>query len=524
MLKHKLLAAVALGALGTWGARSADAEPAWCKGAKFDDDLDLRDLSSPDAEKAMVTFAHAACAPSAEAKARLADIEKTRAAWGKRLGMVEADWADVIAWIATREGRDLKLEYSTKDLTQYTPIDQYKAFADGLPVLEGRRWEFKNAIYIADVFDTNLSEVGRYGYIEECLKASGGVATSAPPAADWAICQYDIDRFDRAKFDAELRADKVHTGDVKMKLRFQAMDLKKRLAAHAENVAKAKKLDPVYPRMFEIAAAGRTEWEAGLGKNTELLALVRKMNAALWSKSRKAIEGCEAPTRAAVQAAIAKLPASTWKGMKDTKQSHVGFASQAAPVLMADPEINLATEAFVMCDQKSSTSHFFAAAVVKAPPFRGPRTMGFARMLSEKLTLDDLEAKIVWPNNERPYHRGMSDIASEGGVIDKVTVDGDTAIVSQEKVYEKVEDCLESHYGKRILRVNPNGTVDYELICDKWGIVQYDETPRDSKLDKAWAPLLEKGMRFSASGRDLIAIWPNKKSDTPTWILGVNVK
>src|SRR5688572_1215983 len=128
MLKHKFLVAVALGALGTWSVRSASAEPAWCKGASFDRDLDLRDLSSPDAEKAVVTFAHAACAPTAEAKARLADIEKTRAAWGKRLGMTDADWADVIAWIATGEGRNIKPERSTKDLTQYTPIDQYLAF------------------------------------------------------------------------------------------------------------------------------------------------------------------------------------------------------------------------------------------------------------------------------------------------------------------------------------------------------------------------------------------------------------
>lgn len=524
MLKPKIVVAVALGVLGTWSVRSASAEPAWCKGGSFDRDLDLRDLSSPDAEKAVVTFAHAACAPTAEARARLADIEKTRAAWGKRLGMTDADWADVIAWKATGEGRNLKPERSTKDLTQYTPIDQYLAFVDGFPSLDGYGGDFENPVYLADIFDITLSEVGRYAYIESCLAATTSVASKAPPAATWALCQHDVERFDLAKFHAELRADKAHPGDIKMKLRFQAMDLKKRLAAHAENVQKAWKQDPVYKRMFEISAAARTEWASGLGTNHELLALVQKMNAAIWSKSRKAMEGCEAPTTAALLAAVGKVPASTFKGMKDQRYDpSAGFAAAAGPALMTFPEASLAAEAYIMCHKDGGTSNFLYEYLTKTSAFRGPRTMGFARMLSEKLTLDDVDEKIYWPDNRRPYRR-QPIVASAGGVVAKTTIEGDKVVVKLEKLIEKSYGCVKSHYGKKILRINANGSVDYELICDEEGVLEWDQTWSDFNLDKKWAPLLEKGVKFSVSGGDVIATWPNGKSETPNWFLGVKLK
>lgn len=524
MLKHKILVAAALGALGTWSARSALAEPGWCKGASFDRDLDLRDLSSPDAGKAVVAFAHAVCAPTAEAKARLADIEKTRAAWGKRLGMAEADWADVIAWKATGEGRNIKIERSTKDLTKYTPIDQYLAFVEGFPPLEDRSATFENPIYIADILDMNLSEVGRYAYIEKCLAATTTVVNPPPPpAATWALCQYDIDHFDMAKFHAELRADTAHKGDIKMKLRFQVMDLKKRLAAHAEKVQKAWQQDPVYKRMFEIAAAARTEWVGGVGKNTELLALVQRMNAALWSRSRKAMEGCEAPTEAALRAALGKIPASTFKGMKDQRYDpSAGFAAAAAPALMTFPEAALAAEAYTIC-HKGGTSNFLYKAVSEAAPLRGPRMMGFARMLSEKLTLDNVDEKIYWPDNRRPFVRDVL-ANSTGGVVAKASIEGDKVVVKLEKLIEKSWGCVKSHYGKRIVRINPDGKVDYELICDEEGELQWDQTWSDFHLDKKWAPLLKKGVKFSISGGDVIALWPNGKSETPNWFLGVNIK
>ena len=61
---------------------------------------------------------------------------------------------------------------------------------------------------------------------------------------------------------------------------------------------------------------------------------------------------------------------------------------------MAIPEASLAAEAYIMCHKDGGTSNFLYEYLMKTSAFRGPRTMGFARMLSEKLTLDNVDEKI----------------------------------------------------------------------------------------------------------------------------------
>ncbi|KAB2899792.1 MAG: hypothetical protein F9K40_09920 [Kofleriaceae bacterium] len=524
------VAAVLVGALTFASPPVAAAEPAWCKGASFDGEPDLRDLSSKDAERAVATFAHAACVPSPEASANRAEIEKSRAAWGKRLGMTDADWADVVAWVNANEGRNTRLTYSTKDLSQFTPLDHYKAIVDGFD-RGGGNGAYVDPIYVADALDQGLSHVGRFAYIEACLKAETSVASSAPPAATWALCQGDIEAFDLAKFHEELRADGAHAGDGKMMLRFKAMDLKQRLDEHARRVQAAWKLDPVYKQMFDVAAAARGEWAAGLGKHTKLLELVRRMNSAWWSGSRKQYEGCEAATAAALEEAVGKLPATTWKKMKDERfDPFGGFAKTAGPVLVAVPEINLAAEAYVLCRPKTGTADFLAYNAQDTVGYRGPRTMAFSRMLTEKLTLDDLTEKIYWPETERPYRRSGGVVGSAGGVIAKTKVEGDVATVTLERFIVKRKECVQSHQTNRISRILPDGTIEYERVCDKTGIVEYDQTWGDFQIKAVYAPLLKKGVKFSAvqspegGPADLLVLWPNKKTEEPSWLVGAKVK
>jgi hypothetical protein len=102
-------------------------------------------------------------------------------------------------------------------------------------------------------------------------------------------------------------------------------------------------------------------------------------------------------------------------------------------------------------------------------------------------------------------------------------------VVTLERFIVKRKECVESHRGKRISRINPDGTIDYELICDKMGIVEYDQTWADFKIKAVYAPLLKKGVKFSAvnandGAADLLVTWPNKKTDVPSWLLGAKVK
>jgi hypothetical protein len=523
--------AIAAGALGAFlHVGTAAAEPAWCKGASFSDEPDLKDLSSNDPEKVMTTFALAACKPTPEVTAHAADIEKNRAAWGKRMGMTENDWADMVAWIAAGEGRSVKLEYSTKDISKFTPIDNYKAIVDGF-ARGGGEGPYRDTIYVADMLDRTLGEVGRFAVIGECLKASTSVTSSAPPAAEWAICQGDVEKFDLAKFHAELRADAVHGGDAKMMLRFRAFGVQKQLKDHAAAVEKAWGVDPVYKKMFDVSAEARRDWAGGLGKNTALLDLALQLDSAYLAGSRKQFDGCEDKTSEALVTAVGKIPASTFAKMKDERfDPFGGFAKTAGPVLAANPEVALASIPYILCRPKMGTADFLAYYLQDTVAPRGPRSLALAKMLGEKLTLDDMNERLYWPSTLMPYRRSGGVVGSAGGVIAKTKIEGDFIIVELERFIVKRKECVQSHTTKKISRILPDGTLEYERICDKMGIVSYDQTWADFKIKKVYAPLLKKGVKFSAvngyndKGADVIVLWPNKKTEMPNWLLGARIK
>lgn len=509
--------------LSATGAGSATAAPDWCKGASFSGDADTSKLSSSDATEVVVELAHATCAPTAETEASRAQIDKARQAWGQKLGLGDTDWADVIAWVNAGSGRSVKLDFSTRDVAQFTPIDQYKAISDGFP-RPGGNGNYRDAIYVTDALETALSQTGRYAYVKQCLAAEA--------AATWALCQEDIEKLDTARLLEELRGDAAHGGDVKMMLRFELRELPQRLEQHAAAVQAAWKLDPVYKQMFEAAATGRREWHAGVGQDRKLLDLVQQMDSASWAASRKQLEGCQEKTAAALEAAIARLPAATFKGMQDERDDLFGgFAKNAGPALMAVPEVNLAASAYVLCQPDTGTGDFLAYYLAETVGQRGPRTAAFSRMLNEKLTLDDLNARLEWPETSRPYRRVGGSMGSVGGVVASTKIEGETVIVTLERLIVKANECVESHRTNRISRILPDGTIEYETICDKMGIVSHDKTWGDFKIRKVFAPLLKPGVKFSSVlGRndngvaDVIALWPQKTAEKPSWIAGAGVK
>ena len=522
MKKVKLLAFLVFSA-----ASPAFAAPDWCKGASFDDTLDAGDLSSDDPEKVVVALAQATCAPTPETEAHASEIEASRQAWGKRLGMSDADWGDVLGWVQSGRGRRVKLEPSTKDATKLTPIDQYVVLTEGFP-RPGGNGNYRDPIYIADALDANLSQVGRYAYVRSCLALEADTS-GTPPAASWALCQEDLDRLDVGKLGEDLRADTAHGGDVKMQLRFELLGLKARLAEHAEHVQAAWKLDPVYKQMFETAAAGRRDWDEGLGKNRALTDLALQMDSAFWSSSRRQLEGCEEKTAAALVAAVGKVPAATFKAMKDERfDPYGGFATTAGPVLAAIPEVSLAAAAYVLCQPTTGTGDFLAVYLQQTVGYRGPRTSAFSRMLAEKLTLDDLNARVRWPETERPYVRRGGTMGSAGGVIAAVKPDGDTVTVTLERFIVKQNECIESHRTNKLRRIQPDGTLEYELICDKMGIVSHDQTWGDFHIRGAFASLLKPGVKFSSvngeKSADVIVMWPSKTAEMPSWLLGASLK
>jgi hypothetical protein len=508
--------ASALAWVGHPSSASADV-PAWCGGATFKDRLDLNDLSSKDPEKIVVTFAQAVCAPTPEAEAHKAEIETARQAWSQKLGMIEADWADVVAFA---KGKSYKITASTNNFAAYTPIDQYVAITERFSQRPG----VDDYLYVADMFEQQMTEVGRLGIIERCLGYH-----SDTPSVEWAICQPDIDKLDMAKFATQLRSDTAHLGDMRMTLRFAAYEDSKLLKDHVAEVAKLFKRDDAYKRIFDITAKARTEWESGPGTNTQLLALVQQMDSAAISQSRKQIEGCEPKTTAALTAEVSKVPASVFKGMHDTRYNE-SFATTAAPALTAFPAVNLAAIAYSLCQPKAATTKFLTNGLQETAGYRGPRTAALTRISSENIELDDKNAHVSYPGfDSRPYRANIHSDLSVGGAIASTKVEGDIVTVTLEPMMVTYDDCVVSHTTNKISNIRNDGRVEYQSVCDRSAMVAHDEAWGPFAVKKMYAPLLKKGVVFSLVTADngdaeIVAIWPNKKAKVPNWIVGGKVK
>jgi hypothetical protein len=344
----------------------------------------------------------------------------------------------------------------------------------------------------------------------------------------WGICQADFERFDLTKLLAELRSDTAHDGALKMKLRVATIDLPKRIQDHAAEVQQMRKRDAGIHKLFELAASARAEWSSGIGKNTRLLDLVLAMESAQRAQSRKQLADCGPRTAAALADAVASLPAKAFAAMRDERNNPVaGFASSAGPVLAQSPAVNLAAIAFTLCTPESGTSLLLATSLSAGPPLRGPRNAALARIRAANITFDKLNATLSYPS-PRPYGErypgGRLSVASRGGVVRVVKRSGDVVTVEVEKTLDKQQDCLKSRNTGRVSRIRPDGSVEYERVCERSGTVVHDHTWTPFQLAAKHAPWLKPGVQFSAVDADVIAIWPSKNAKAPSMVLGAEVK
>ncbi|MEJ7599963.1 MAG: hypothetical protein WKG01_18800 [Kofleriaceae bacterium] len=535
----KLIAASVVAMLGHVGTASAGV-PGWCKDASSETSYNLKDLSSTEVLKVISTLALATCKPTPEARAAAAQIEASRQAWGKKLAMIDADWADAVAYAqASTSGRGVPPApvLSLKDYATATPLDQYAAIASKVRIDAGGDVEFQDTDYAADMFEPNLSEVGRFAFVEACVDYKP-YALAAP--ARFAQCQGDLDGFDRTKFATQLRGDTAHpeARAYKMYLRWQVYTLPQRMAKHAEEVKKIVTKDPDYKKWWTAAAAGRAQFAATVGTNKALMALATKMDGAFIVQSRKLMEGCEAATEAALQKAVAeKVPASAFKDaprdMPREKYDYMGpsdrkdppnFGDFAGPVLADIPELMFALGPYLECHKSGDVLGTYVKGLFKLTPgYRGPRRAALAAVMREKIELDDLNDKVTYPYGAQPFDIGNA-FGTQGGVVASLKEEGEYVTVSFEKKSGKEKACVQSHYTKRVLRVNSDGSLSYELLCDKWGMVEYDDTPADMRVSKLFKPLLRKGVQFSRFGDVVVAVWPSKSAKVPSHILGVQVK
>jgi len=201
-------------------------------------------------------------------------------------------------------------------------------------------------------------------------------------------------------------------------------------------------------------------------------------------------------------------------------------------VLVNNPQVNLAANAWTQCHPGTPTADWLNAMLQQTFGVRGPRSAAWIALMNEKFTFDDVNARAPQhpdPSDGVPYRRTGGSPSSAGGVVNTVKAGKDGATVALQKTKVKTLDCVKSHRTNRVTRIRSDGSLDYEAICDKTAMVEHDTTWADFKVNPAQTALLKKGVVFSsyyASGSvaDVIAIWPNKGATTPSMVLGAKVK
>lgn len=528
-MKTWLLVAAMLAPQVAWAGPSA-----WCKQKTEASEYDLPKLKSHDmANDAMIELiGELSCSPDSGVEAHRRDVDAARAEWSKKLGMSDADWADVAPFAEARQGEFLKADFSVKGFDKMTPIDQYKAIRESFQDSSG---DVTDALYVADVLDARLSETGRMAFIRWCLEDStGGVHDNV---VRWAICQPDIDKFDANKIFAEVKSDTAHGGAARMWLRIKAYEVAGDLKEYAKKKAAALKQDGEYAKVFDTAVKARAEWAKTVGSNSKLLEVALGVDSGVLFHSRKLLDGCEQKTQDMLAAEIAKLPAGTFQGMMDVRDDpYAGFAGKAGPKLVANPSIHLAASAFLMCEPKNPSADFLGGFLEWLPGARGPRSFAIGEIAtaSASFKFDDTSAgKLAFPQfNERPYMRSGGKPDSAGGTVKSVKKDKDVLVVSLEKTFVNGEICSKSHRGRAdriVIETATSARVEYESICDKWEPHKFDTTWSDFKIDPKFEKLLKPGVVFSSTygggeKADVIAIWPSKTAKTPSWVLGATLK
>ncbi len=406
------------------------------------------------------------------------ELESAKKKWSAKLDMQEQDWADAAEWASMDQGSRMNTDLKHDKKRAWSSLTPGQQFA-----LIDYDFNEDGPAYAADALGSKLSEIGRYAYIKSCLKAQDDKA----PAV-WAMCQPDIDAFDKKKFSNELRMDTGISGAERMEIRLRYETFDAELKQHAEDVKKLQAKDAGYAGMFKTAAAGAAEFTAKA--DPELLKLMADMDDARATNSRKAFDGCSDRAFAAWKKAVSAIPQKKFANFK-RERGNENLIVQAMAVVIGDPNGYLATVASYICDglggDRNNMDYFAKAqgnTASRWPGFRGPRTAAFTAMLLAGVTLDDRDARIEWPESRHGWmEQNMSSSGGGEGIVAKVDIKGDKAKVTFKKQMEKQEQCTNWKSSNKIVQITSSGSLIYESWCTASKSVTVDTSspPQDVK-------------------------------------------
>lgn len=499
-------------------AGTAAAAPAWCKGGPNKPHYNAKQMfSETDPDRALDAIVAASCYPDDEIAPLTKQIEKLRATWSKRLGLTEADWEDAaeFAHLPRHLRGDTRIAVTNRQAawSAYSPLDQYGALNDA-------DIGSVDAAYLADAFGAKLTQLGRLGYVADCLESS-----STDPAVAWAMCATDAAALDAGKIAAEIRADTTHSAADRMTARMAAYELLAiKLPKYQADVKALTEKDPAYAKMFSLGRDAHAQWAK---VDARWVALADALDDARVTGSRKASAGCTAKTWEAWKTVIAATPAKRLATIH--AQPGNNFAQQLVGMLIAEPDGYLAALTLNECAKLEGKEDYLSNAIgyalVKWPGFRGPRTGTQTAILTAGLQLDDRGATIEYPELKRDWISGDGNVGNFAlGAIASIKLDGERATVTFVKQKVTQKRCTKGHYTNRISQIMTDGTVVYYYQCDAEVTETIEVAPSPPVYVGArYVAGLKPGMSVSVTENVAVVAYPKGKT-VPSIVTGVEVK
>jgi hypothetical protein len=457
--------------------------------------------------------------------------DTSRAQLTQQLNMTDADWADAAAWTQNSvRSQVVALDVSMLDgkapWSKADPVEQYAVAQHGM-ISAGRMPGVVDAAYVVDALGPNLSQSGRLGYVRTCMQSDKPIV--------WAMCQADLAALDAGKLNDELHADKTHDGYARMTIRLAYDAVHQHAAERADAIKKLIAKDPGYAKLFDIATAQRTAWDARWKAQPDLVTLAAAMDDALVTNSRSASAGCHDKTWDALAKVIATLPAKsfatprtstaeTYFYWQDVEQHVIG-------TLLADPTAFLAVQAYANCraaDPGSKPDPLvarFDPRLKRYPGQRGPRTGTQTAIVLANIQFDDRGIKLDEPLFQREWLDASTQVGggADGVIAALKPADKLTTVEFQQKLVSYVVDanCKQTN---RIHSIRGDGSLEYEVDCNGTKTITVDKKPTPQKLNSRYAGALKVGMPVVIEGNYVLAAWPAPGTTTPSVVLGVPVK
>jgi hypothetical protein len=276
--------------------------------------------------------------------------------------------------------------------------------------------------------------------------------------------------------------------------------------------------------VIKLAESGRAEWAAYASKNKDAIERSLRLKDAVRSgkSNHKGYEGCYEQTLPAFTKLV-KATKWPWDEVGDPLPFYVSY-------LITTPEGYVTTLSYAACamgQSEAGEAIYAATANQKGGYIRiGPRSNAAAKVGSPEFKPKFAERSLRWDSMTYEWQygvkmTGVNEIRAiqtpSTGVVGTVKAKGDVTTIGFKG--DKVEVCLQWKDTNKITQVSSGGSVTYDKVCKKRGMV--DNQVGEVEVPTKYSGGITPGVNTIVVGTFPVVAWKAKKL---TGVLGIALK